>query len=195
MTSKDKPKDQTVNAKEQGTVKDSSKSGTQARSKAKTGKTSKKPGDADKLKQVQKELQEQKDKYLRLSADFDNFRKRTLKEKIELTKLAGEDIFVRILPVLDDLDRAMKSIEDAGEMEAVKEGIRLIHNKLKEYLNQQGVKEIDAMHQEFNTDVHEAVTQIPAGDDALKGKVVDIIEKGYYLNDKVIRYSKVVIGV
>ena len=118
-----------------------------------------------------------------------------MKEKMDLHKQAGESIYVKILPVMDDLDRAMKFMEEAKDIEAVKEGIILIYNKFKEYLNQQGVKEIDALHQEFNTDVHEAVTQIPAGDKKLKGKVVDIIEKGYYLNDKVIRYSKVVIGV
>lgn len=158
------------------------------------GKPRKKTDDSAKLKKLQKELQEQKDKYLRLSADFDNFRKRTLREKIDMTLQAGENIYVKILPVLDDLERAMKSIEEAKDLEAVKEGILLIYNKFEEYLNRQGVREIDAMHKEFDTDVHEAVTKIPAKDKKLKGKVVDIIEKGYYLNDKVIRYSKVIIG-
>ena len=158
------------------------------------GKPRKKTDDSAKLKKLQKELQEQKDKYLRLSADFDNFRKRTLREKIDMTLQAGEGIYVKILPVLDDLERAMKSIEEAKDLEAVKKGILLIYNKFKEYLSQQGVREIDAMHKEFDTDVHEAVTKIPVKNKKLKGKVVDIIEKGYYLNDKVIRYSKVVIG-
>ena len=143
---------------------------------------------------MQQELQEQKEKYLRLSADFDNYRKRTLKEKIDLTKLAGEEIFARILPVLDNLERAMKSIEEAKDLDAVKEGMYLIYNMFKEYLGQQGVKEIEAMHQEFDTDVHDAITKIPASDNNLKGKVVDVIEKGYYLHDKVLRYAKVVIG-
>jgi molecular chaperone GrpE len=158
----------------------------------------KKPGkktvDTRKIKELQKELQEQKEKYLRLSADFDNFRKRTLKEKMEMSKQAGENIFIKILPVLDDLERAMKFIEEAKDMEAVKEGMLLIYNKFKEYLKQQGVSEIDALHQVFNTDMHEAITQIPAEKKKLIGKVVDCVEKGYYLNDKVIRYSKVVIG-
>lgn len=160
----------------------------------KSAKTTKKTEASAKMKVLQQELQEQKEKYLRLSADFDNYRKRTLKEKIDLTKLAGEEIFARILPVLDNLERAMKSIEEAKDLDAVKEGMYLIYNMFKEYLGQQGVKEIEAMHQEFDTDVHDAITKIPASDNNLKGKVVDVIEKGYYLHDKVLRYAKVVIG-
>ena len=160
----------------------------------KSARTRKKPEESSKLKAVEQELQEQKEKYLRLSADFDNYRKRTMKEKIDLTKQAGEEIFARILPVLDNLERAMKSVEEAKDLEAVKEGMHLIHNMFKEYLGQQGVKEIDAMHQEFDTDVHDAVTKTPAPDKKLKGKVVDVIERGYFLNDKVLRYAKVVIG-
>jgi molecular chaperone GrpE len=194
MTSKGKTEDQAVKDQGKQQKAESGKTRKTGTTKAKTTKTGKKTDDPAKLKALQKELQEQKEKYLRLSADFDNFRKRTLKEKMELQKQAGESIYVRMLPVLDDLERAIKFMEEAKDMEAVKEGILLIYNKFKEYLNQQGVKEIDAMHQEFNTDVHEAVTQIPAKDKKLKGKVVDIIEKGYYLNEKVIRYSKVVIG-
>ncbi len=195
MTSKEKTEDQTVKSQETSKKKEVSKPRKTSAAKTKPEKTGKRTDEPAKLKELQKELQEQKEKYLRLSADFDNFRKRTMKEKMDLHKQAGESIYVKILPVMDDLDRAMKFMEEAKDIEAVKEGIILIYNKFKEYLNQQGVKEIDALHQEFNTDVHEAVTQIPAGDKKLKGKVVDIIEKGYYLNDKVIRYSKVVIGV
>ena len=146
------------------------------------------------MKELETILADEKNKYLRLSAEFDNYRKRTLKEKIELTKLAGEDIFLKILPVLDDLDRALKSVQESSDLEAVKEGIQLIYSKFSDYLSQQGIKEIEAMHKEFDTDLHEAITKIPAPEKKLKGKVVDIIEKGYYLNDKVIRYSKVVIG-
>lgn len=184
MTTKEKAKDQTPG-----------KSGKTASAKSKSGKTGKKTDEGAKLKELEKELSVQKDKYLRLSADFDNFRKRTLREKMEMSKLAGEDIYLKLLPVLDDLERAMKSIEEAKDMDAVKDGMLLIYNKFKEYLNQQGVKEIDAMHKEFDTDVHEAVTQIPEKDKKLKGKVVDIVEKGYSLHEKVIRYAKVVIGV
>jgi molecular chaperone GrpE len=160
----------------------------------KSARARKKPEESSKLKAAEQELQEQKEKYLRLSADFDNYRKRSMKEKIELSKQAGEEIFARILPVLDNLERAMKSVEEAKDLEAVKEGMHLIHNMFKDYLGQQGVREIDAMHQEFDTDVHDAVTKTPAPDKKLKGKIVDVIEKGYFLNDKVLRYAKVVIG-
>ena len=162
--------------------------------KPKSARTKKKTEEFPKLKALEQELQEQKEKYLRLSADFDNYRKRTMKEKIELTKQAGEEIFARILPVLDNLERAMKAVEEAKDLEAVKEGMHLIYNMFNEYLGQQGVKEIEAMHQEFDTDVHDAVTKIPAPDKKLQGKVVDVIERGYFLNDKVLRYAKVVIG-
>ncbi|MCK4853037.1 MAG: nucleotide exchange factor GrpE [Bacteroidales bacterium] len=162
--------------------------------KPKSARTRKKPEKSAKLKELEAALQEQKEKYLRLSADFDNYRKRTMKEKIELTKQAGEEIFARILPVLDNLERAMMSIEEAKDLEAVKEGMQLIYNLFTEYLGQQGVKEIEAMHQDFDTDVHDAVTKIPSPDKKLKGKVVDVIERGYFLNEKVLRYAKVVIG-
>jgi molecular chaperone GrpE len=194
MTTKDKSQDQAVKGKDSPKQKSSQSHGKSATTKAKPKKTGQKAEDSDRVKELQEELETQKNKYLRLSADFDNFRKRTLREKMEMSKLAGEEIFTRILPVLDDLERAMKSIEEATEIEALKEGIGLIYNKLKEYLKQQGVKEIEAIHEEFDTDLHEAVTKIPAENKKLKGKVVDVIEKGYFLNDKVIRFSKVVIG-
>ena len=162
--------------------------------RTKTARTKKKPDESSKLKALEQELQEQKEKYLRLSADFDNYRKRTMKEKIEWSKQAGADIFAMILPVLDNLERAMKAVEEAKDLGAVKEGMHLIYNMFNEYLGQQGVKEIEAMHQEFDTDVHDAVTKIPAPDKKLKGKIVDVIERGYFLNDKVLRYAKVVIG-
>jgi len=165
-----------------------------AGTRTKSARTKKKTEESPTLKALEQELQEQKEKYLRLSADFDNYRKRTMKEKIELSKQAGEEIFARILPVLDNLERAMKAVEEAKDLEAVKEGMHLIYNMFSEYLVQQGVKEIEAMHQVFDTDVHDAVTKIPAPDKKLQGKVVDVIERGYFLNDKVLRYSKVVIG-
>jgi molecular chaperone GrpE len=165
-----------------------------AGTKPKSARTKQKTEESPKLKALEQELQEQKEKYLRLSADFDNYRKRTMKEKIELTKQAGEEIFARILPVLDNLERAMKVVEEAKDLDAVKEGMHLIYNMFNEYLGQQGVKEIVAMHQEFDTDLHDAVTKIPAPDKKLKGKIVDVIERGYFLNDKVLRYAKVVIG-
>mgnify|MGYP006284496497 CR=1 FL=1 len=142
----------------------------------------------------EEKIRELQEKYLRLSAEFDNYRKRTLKERTELFKSAGEETISKVLPVLDDFERALVSMEEASDIEAVKSGVQLIYNKLKETLNQQGLKEIPAKGEEFDTDRHEAITKIPAPDEKLKGKIVDVVEKGYYLNDKVIRYSKVVIG-
>ena len=142
----------------------------------------------------EEKIKELTDKYLRLSAEFDNYRKRTLKEKIELTKSAGEELLKNILPVMDDFERGINTINNANDITAVKQGIELIYVKFRDFLNQNGVREIDAKDKVFNIDYHEAVTKIPAVKKALKGKVVDVIEKGYTLNDKVIRYSKVVIG-
>ncbi|KAF5063335.1 Protein GrpE [anaerobic digester metagenome] len=144
--------------------------------------------------ELQKQLDEQKDKYLRLSAEFDNFRRRTLKEKMDLTKYAAEDTLKSILPVVDDFERAMKSIDTTTDIEAVKEGLRLIHGKFIEFLKTKGVTEIEAMGLPLDTDKHEAITLIPAPEENLKGKIVDVIEKGYILNEKVIRFSKVIIG-
>ena len=135
------------------------------------------------------------DKYLRLYSEFENFRKRTAKEKLDLISNAGEDMMSALLPVLDDLERAIKSNQESEDIEAVKEGINLVFQKLQNTLTQKGLKPM-AVEQgaDFDLDMHEAITKIPAPDDKLKGKVVDVIEKGYYLNEKVIRYSKVVIG-
>jgi molecular chaperone GrpE len=134
------------------------------------------------------------DRYLRLMAEFDNYRKRTLKEKMELTKNGGEDVLKGILPVVDNMERAIKSLETAKDMEAVKEGINLIYKKFQEFLTTKGLKEIEAQGLELDTDKHEAVTKFTAPSEDLKGKIIDVIEKGYTLNDKVIRYAKVVIG-
>ncbi|MFN8208324.1 MAG: nucleotide exchange factor GrpE [Bacteroidales bacterium] len=142
----------------------------------------------------EEQIAQWQDKYLRLSADFDNFRKRSMREKSELIRTAGEDILVALLPVVDDFERALKAMETAQDLEAVKQGITLIQGKFKEFLNQRGVKEIDALNQPFDLDFHEAVTKIPAPQEDLKGKNVDVLTKGYLLNDKVIRYAKVVIG-
>ncbi len=143
---------------------------------------------------AEEKLAELQDRYLRLSAEYDNFRKRTLKEKIDLQKSANENLLEAILPVADDFDRAMLSVDDAKDIKAVKEGMKLISGKFNGFLNQQGVKEIEAVNKEFDTDLHEAITKIPAPSKKLKGKVVDVVQKGYYLNDKVLRFSKVVIG-
>ena len=134
------------------------------------------------------------DKYLRLFAEFDNYKRRTQKERVELLQTAGKDVVVSLLPVLDDFERALKATENATEVNAIREGIMLVQSKLKSILNQKGLKEMESMHSVFDTDIHEAITKIPAPSDDLKGKVVDELEKGYTLNDKVIRFAKVVVG-
>ncbi len=143
---------------------------------------------------AEEKLAELQDRYLRLSAEYDNFRKRTLKEKIDLQKSANEKLLEALLPVADDFDRAMQSVDEATDIKAVKEGMMLISGKFTAFLNQQGIKEIKAVNQEFDTDLHEAITKIPVPSKKLKGKVVDVIQKGYYLNERVLRFSKVVIG-
>jgi molecular chaperone GrpE len=139
------------------------------------------------------QLVQANDKYLRLYAEFDNFRRRTAKERQELLLSGGKDVLAALLPVLDDFDRALKAMETATDVIPVKEGVALVQNKLKHILTGKGVKEMETKGQPFDADIHEAITNIPAGDD-LKGKVVDELEKGYYLNDKVLRFAKVVVG-
>lgn len=148
----------------------------------------------DVTEQLMNQVKEWQEKYIRLSADFDNFRKRTMREKMELIKTASEDTLVSILPVIDDFERAIKAMENVTEVVPVKEGVVLIYNKFNETLAQKGLKPIDAQNQEFNTDLHEAITKIPVPDESLKGKVVDVIQKGYMLQDKVVRFAKVVVG-
>ena len=140
------------------------------------------------------EASEWQNKYLRLYAEFDNFKRRTSKERLELLQIAGKDVIVDLLPALDDFERAQKSMETASDIEAVKEGVKLVHHKLKNLLTSKGLKEMTSIGAEFDADVHEGITNIPAPSDDLKGKVLDELEKGYYLNDKVIRFAKVIIG-
>ena len=146
------------------------------------------------IEELKVQVEEQKDRYLRLSAEFDNYRKRTLKERSDMLKTANGDTLSGMLPVLDDLERAMQSMEKATDVAAVREGVVLIYNKLQEFLKNKGIVEIDAMNQVFDTDLHEAITKIPAPTEDLKGKVVDVIQKGYKIDTKVIRYAKVVVG-
>jgi molecular chaperone GrpE len=146
------------------------------------------------IEELKAQVEEQKDRYLRLSAEFDNYRKRTLKERSDMLKTANGDTLSGMLPVLDDLERAMQSMEKATDVAAVREGVVLIYNKLQEFLKNKGIVEIDAMNQVFDTDLHEAITKIPAPTEDLKGKVVDVIQKGYKIDTKVIRYAKVVVG-
>ena len=145
----------------------------------------------EKLKQENSNLN---DKYLRLFAEFDNYKRRTQKERVELLQTAGKDVVVSMLPVLDDFERALKATENATEVSAIREGVMLVQTKLKSILGQKGLKEVESLNTPFDTDMHEAITKIPAPSDDLKGKVVDELEKGYTLNDKVIRFAKVVVG-
>jgi molecular chaperone GrpE len=145
-------------------------------------------------KQLNAKVEELNDKYIRLYSEFDNYRKRTQKEKIELHKTAGEDIFKILLPVLDDFERAMNAMNEAKDIAAVKEGVELIFNKLKNGLQQKGLAAMESKGQAFDADIHEAITNIPAPSEDLKGKVVEELEKGYSLNGKVIRFAKVIVG-
>ena len=140
------------------------------------------------------EIVEWRDKYVPLSAEFDNYRKRTLKEKMDLMSSAGEDVIKSLLPVMDDLERALAATEKASDVAAVREGVVLISNKLRDTLRGRGLAEIEAVGQELDTDFHEAVAKIPAQDETQKGRIIDVVQKGYKLNDKVIRHSKVVVG-
>lgn len=134
------------------------------------------------------------DKYLRLQAEFDNYRKRTLKEKVDLTKTAGARVMNSILPVVDDFERAMVTLNSSDDVKAIKDGLQLVNNKFETFLKQNGVEEIPTVKVDFDTDKHEAITQVPAPSKKMRGKIIDCIQKGYTLNEKVIRHSKVVIG-
>ncbi len=139
------------------------------------------------------ELAEQKDKYLRLFADFDNFKRRTAKERIELIQTAGKETIISLLEVIDDCDRAEKQMKTSDDMKISLEGNLLVFNKLRTILQQKGLTAMESMHNDFDVEKHEAITEVDMGE-ALKGKVVDELEKGYYLNDKIIRFAKVVVG-
>ncbi|MDG5492405.1 nucleotide exchange factor GrpE [Psychroserpens sp. SPM9] len=145
--------------------------------------------------QLQEDLAKEKDKFMRLFAEFENYKKRTAKERIDLFKTASEDVMLSMLPVLDDFERALLHIEDDKEAEELRKGVLLIYNKLLSTLEKKGLTKIEVSQGDvFNADDHEAITQIPAPSDDLKGKIIDVIEKGYKLGDKVIRFPKVVIG-
>jgi molecular chaperone GrpE len=143
---------------------------------------------------VEEKLAEIQDKYIRLSAEFDNYRKRTLREKMEMSKYAGEDLLLKIIPVMDDFERALKHMATATDCESMKNGIDLIYLKFSDFLKQNGIKEIESLDSNFNFDIHEAVAKVPVEEKDKKGKVVDVVLKGYYLQDKVLRFSKVVVG-
>ncbi len=151
-------------------------------------------GEESAIEKLQSELTEQKDKYIRLYSDFENSRRRFAKDKLDFVKNANEEIIVALLPVVDDFERALTSLEKTNDSSVFAEGIKLIHSKLNKTLSQKGLKPIEAKGEDFDTELHEAITQFPAPDESLKGKVIEEVEKGYYLNDKVIRFSKVIIG-
>ena len=146
------------------------------------------------IEQLQQQVADLKDKYLRQVAEFDNFRKRTAKERLDLLQTAGKDVIVPLLDVLDDCERAQQQLEKAADTASVKEGVLLVFNKLRNTLQARGVKAMESVSQEFNPDMHEAITEVPAPSEEAKGKVLDEVQKGYYLNDKIIRFAKVVVG-
>ncbi len=150
--------------------------------------------DNTEVAKLKQELAEAKDKYLRLFAEFDNFRKRTNKEKLELRKTAAADTLSALLPVLDDFDRAKKNHDDENSTEEFSEGVMFVYEKISTFMNKQGLKKMVSTGEDFNSDFHEAITEIPAPTDEMKGKVIDTIENGYILNEKIIRYAKVVVG-
>lgn len=150
--------------------------------------------DDSELENLKAELEDAKDKYLRKVAEFENFKRRNAKERIELIQTAGREVITDLLTVLDDCDRAQKQLETSNDLPAIKEGVMLVFNKLRNSLQSRGVRSMETLNQEFNTDLHEAITEIPAPSDDLKGKVIDEVMKGYYLNDKIIRHAKVIVG-
>lgn len=148
----------------------------------------------EEIASLKKQLEEYKDKHLRLYADFDNFKKRNAKERLELILTASKDVIKELLPVIDDFERALKAAETASDVAAVKEGMSLIYHKLVRNLEGKGLKAIEAKGNAFDVELHEAITEIPAPSAEMAGKVIDEVEKGYYLNDKIIRFAKVVVG-
>lgn len=146
------------------------------------------------LQDANTQIEDLKDKYLRLSAEFDNYRKRTIKEKAELIKTGGEKVISSILPILDDLERAIKNMETSEDVAAMKEGVELIYNKFLKVLQENGVQKIETDDKNFDTDYHEAIALVPAPTEEQKGKILDCVQNGYTLNDKVVRHAKVVVG-
>lgn len=146
------------------------------------------------IEDLKAQLEKEKKEYLFLMAEFDNFRKRTLKEKSEIIRNAGENVFKGLLPIVDDMERGIKASENATDIDSVREGEMLVYNKLKKFMEQNGVKEYDDADDTFDADRHEAITAVPVPDESKKGKIIDTVEKGYTINDKVLRHAKVVVG-
>lgn len=156
------------------------------------GETSDKTGSVTRVSE--EKLAEMQDKYIRLSAEFDNYRKRTLREKMDLSKYAGENLLLGIIPLMDDFERARTHMDSTTDCGALRDGIELIYGKFSDFLKQNGVKEIESLNSNFNVDLHEAVAKVPVEEENRKGKVIDVVQKGYYLQDKVLRFSKVIVG-
>jgi molecular chaperone GrpE len=148
----------------------------------------------DQVEKLENEVRELKDKYLRQVAEFENYKKRNAKERMDLMQTANKEVIQNLLVVLDDCDRAEKQMNSAGDSVAVTEGVQLVFNKLRNILHAKGLKPMQSIGTDFNPDIHEAITEIPAPQEQMKGKVIDELEKGYYLNDKIIRFAKVVVG-
>lgn len=151
-------------------------------------------GMEDEVEKLKQEVQDQKDKYLRLFAEFDNFRKRSARENLDIRQTAGKEVITSLLDVLDDCERAEKQLQSAENINQIKEGVQLVFNKLRSTLQARGLKPMTSIHTDFDVEKHEAITEIPVQDEKLKGKVIDEVQKGYYLNDKIIRFAKVVVG-
>ena len=146
------------------------------------------------IDQLKLDVEEQKQKFIRLYAEFDNFKRRNAKERVDLIQTAGRDVIQSMLEVMDDCDRAEKQLQSSEDLQQIRQGIQIVFTKLRNTLQAKGVKEMKSIGEEFNPDIHEAITEIPVNDSSMVGKVVDEVEKGYTLNDKIIRYSKVVVG-
>lgn len=159
-----------------------------------TDKSSKKKNIKDTIKELEDQVTESKEKYLRLYAEFENYKRRTVRERIDLMKNAAQDTLSSLLPILDDFDRAKKSADDESTDESFSEGVTLVYNKLKSTLNTKGLEEMTTDGEVFDPEFHEAITEIPAPNEDMKGKIIDTLEKGYLLNDKIIRHAKVVVG-
>ena len=181
-----------VNNKEEGGVEETKNSESEVKEEEK--QEEKVDESAEKERQLMEKLSEIQEKYLRLSAEFDNYRKRTLKEKMDLQKYASEHVLVDTLPLMDDFERAIEAMEKTEDSESIRSGVKLIYNKFCEFLKKSGIKEIEALNCDFDVDIHDAVAKIPVQEKDKKGKIVDVVQKGYLLQDKVIRHSKVVIG-
>jgi molecular chaperone GrpE len=160
----------------------------------KKGRKSKKTVKLEEFETLQIEHAELKDKFLRILAEFDNFKKRTAKERLENIKYAAQDTMTVLLPVLDDFDRAKKSADDESNSEMFSEGVSLVYHKLQSVLNSKGLESFEPTGEDFDSELHDAITEVPAPSEDMKGKVVDTIEKGYRLNERIIRYAKVVVG-